>query len=209
MPFWFLWKKTQHETLLNLWVVSHQRGRDTSAHRPGIAALSQVWQGLFFQPRPLGLRVTEDFPSRLLIPIKSRWHHSESALSGDFSVAARAKKVLRLGGVSVISWTRGAQPTIPAPKPCQTAEPQKSFEKHIQSCLQEHGGNWTRQMQIPRSSEFALHLHCLLSILQNWLYFPALLFQVRLSPFLLDSLRFECTRGRPKKSIRTKWWSCF
>lgn len=110
MPFWLSWKKTQHETLQNLWVVSHQRGTDTSAHRPGIAALLQEWWGLFFQPQPLGLRVTEDFPSPLLIQIKSRWYHSESALSGDFAVAGRAKKVLRLGGVNLIPWREELTP---------------------------------------------------------------------------------------------------
>lgn len=68
-----------------------------------VALLLQVWWVLFFQPRPLGLRVTKDFPSWLLIQMKSRWYRSESALSGDFSVAGRAKKVLRLGGVNLIS----------------------------------------------------------------------------------------------------------
>lgn len=186
MLFWLPWEKSQHKTLLGLWVLSRQWGRDTSAPAPGIVALLQAWWVLFFQPWPLGLRVTKDFPSPLLIQIKSRWYHSESALSEDFSVAGRAKKVLRLGGVNLISWTRRAHPTISAPKPCQTPEPQKSFEKHIQSCLKDHQGSCTRQMQITRSSK--LHLPCLLSILRN-----CSAVQVRVSPFLLNFLRFKCT----------------
>lgn len=69
----------------------------------GIAALLQVWWVLVFHPWLLGPRVTKDFPSWLLIQMKSRWYHSESALSGGFSVAGRAKKHLRLGGVNLIS----------------------------------------------------------------------------------------------------------
>lgn len=127
------------------------------------AALLQARWVLFFQPQPLGLSITDNFPPWFLIEMKSRWYHSESALSGDLSVAGMAKWALRLGGVNVIACKRGAHPTLPLSNPCQTTELKKTFKNTSYLDLKTFSAaelNWLRWKDSVTSAYMAWRQYC-------------------------------------------------